>query len=188
MTTTTTKKTASSTKKDDMKTAESIKAAQENLQKAVEAGKENLEKAVKASTETVQKNLEKSVEMSKKQFEEISKGYDEAVAFNKENYEAAVAAGTAAVKAFETLNGEWLAASKKAVESNVEAMKNLFSAKTPAEFFEIQSGLMKERYDEIVAESTRLNEVVTKAGKEVAEPLKARYEAIAEKFNLPLAS
>ena len=67
-------------------------------------------------------------------------------------------------------------------------VKALFAAKTPAEFFELQASIFKTRYEEIVSESTRINEVVSNNGAQVVEPLKARFEEVATKYNLPLAS
>lgn len=142
----------------------SFKDAQETVQNTVKAAQENVEKAVKEAAG----NLEKVSE------------------FGKANYEALVASGEAAAKVAKTTNVDLVETAKKAVEKNVTDVKALFAAKTPAEFFELQATMFKSRYEEFVAEATRVNEEVSSTANEVIEPLKARYEEVATKYNLPL--
>ena len=144
--------------------------------KSTGAQKATADKTIKAAQETVEKVVN-----------ETTKNLDSVTEFNKANYDAFVAASNVAVKVAQDVNAELLENSKKAVEKNVEDFKSLFSAKTPAEFFELQTNMMKSRYDEFVAESTRVNEVVKTNATEISAPLKARYEEVAEKYNLPLA-
>jgi len=157
-----TKATNSTTKETVEKT---FKTAQENVQKTVKAAQENVQKAVKEATGNL----------------------DNVVEFGKANYEAVVASGTIAVKIAQSANADFMESSKKAVEKNIADAKSLFSAKTPAEFLELQAGIFKNRYDEFVAESTRVNEVATTRTNEVIEPLKARYAEVATKYNFPVA-
>ncbi len=161
MTKTTNSKKATAEK--TFKTAQ--KDIQENIQKTVKAAQENMQKTVKEATGNL----------------------DNVVEFNKANYEAVVAAGNAAVKVVQTANAEFIESTKKAVEKNVADVKALFAAKTPADFLELQASIFKNRYDEFVAESTRVSEVVTNRTNEVVEPLKARYEEVAVKYNFPVA-
>jgi len=134
----------------------------------------------KTTAESVKETVEKTVK-------EATNKLDNAVDFSKENYEALVASGNVAVKVAQEKNAEFIENSKKAIEKNVADVKTLFSAKTPAEFFELQAGMFKSRYDEFVAESTRVNENLSTAAGEVAEPLMARYEAVAAKYKFPVA-
>lgn len=150
-----------------------FKDAQQNMQKNMQ---ENIQKTVEAAQESVQKTVK-----------EATGNLDNVVEFSKANYEAVVASGTVAVKVAQSVNAEFIESSKKAVEKNIADVKALFSAKTPADFFELQASIFKSRYDEFVAESTRANEVVTTRATEVVEPLKARYEEVAGKYNFPVA-
>jgi len=157
------KATAEKTFKDAQKDIQ--ENIQENIQKTVKSAQENMQKTVKEATGKL----------------------DNVVEFNKANYEAVVAAGNVAVKVVQTANAEFIESTKKAVEKNVADVKALFAAKTPADFLELQASIFKNRYDEFVAESTRVNEVVTNRTSEVVEPLKARYEEVAVKYNFPVA-
>lgn len=149
--------------------------------KSSAAKDQTAEKIVKAAQEKVSETVEKTMSEATKNFDEVS-------AFSKANYDAFTASGNAAVKLAQSVNADLVAASKKAVEKNIDDMKALFAVKSPADFFTLQADLMKGRYEELVAETTRLNEVATNATEEVINPLKSRYEEIAEKYKLPLAS
>ncbi|VAV86956.1 hypothetical protein MNBD_ALPHA02-320 [hydrothermal vent metagenome] len=140
---------------------------------------DTVEKTVKAAQKTVEENVQKAVK-------EATSNLDNVTEFSKANYEALVASGNAAVKVAQSVNAEFMEKSKKAVERNVADTKALFAAKTPAEFFELQANIFKTRYEEIVSESTRVNEFSTTTGADVVAPLKARYEEVATKYNLPL--
>ncbi len=149
--------------------------------------KSTTSKATSANQKAAEKTFEAAQETVQKAIKDVTSNFDDAAAFGKANYEAFVASGNAAVKVAQTVNADFAAASKKAVEKNVEDVKTLFSAKSPAEFFELQANILKGRFDAFVSESNRLNEVTTNSVTEVVEPLKARYEEVAAKYNLPLA-
>lgn len=166
------------TKKTNAKTATAEKAfkeAQNTVEKTVKAAQENVEKSVKIAQEKVQDAVK-----------EATNNLDKVTEFSKANYDALVASGEVAAKVAKTVNVDFVETAKKAVEKNVTDVKALFSAKTPAEFFELQASMFKSRYEEFVAEATRVNEEVTTTANEVVEPLKARYEEVATKYNLPL--
>ncbi|MCF8474578.1 MAG: phasin family protein [Emcibacter sp.] len=142
-----------------------IKTAQENVQKTVQSAQENVQKAVKEATTNM----------------------DNVTEFSKANFDAIVASSNVAAKIAQTFSADFIETSKKAVEKNMTDAKALFSAKTPAEFFELQANIFKNRYDELVSESTRINEITSNKASEVIQPLKARYEEVATKYNFPTA-
>jgi len=139
-----------------------------------------IKNAAEKTFEAAQENVQKAIK-------EATSNFDDATEFGKANYEALVASGNAAVKVAQSVNSDFVASSKKAVEQNVADVKTLFAAKSPVEFFELQANILKGRFDEFVAETTRFNELATSSTNEVIEPLKSRYEAVAAKMNLPLA-
>jgi len=138
------------------------------------------QETVKKAQKTTKVNVEKVVKDAKVNLDNVAE-------FNKSNYEALVASGEAAVKVAQTANADFMENAKKAVEKNVADVKSLFSAKTPAEFFELQASIFKTRYDEFVVEATRGNEAATHTANEVFEPLKTRFEEVATKYNFPIA-
>ena len=62
-------------------------------------------------------------------------------------------------------------------------MKTLAEAKSPTEFFQIQSELARASFDRFVAESSKLTERVVKLAGEAAQPLQNRASVNAERFN-----
>tara|TARA_R110002073_G_scaffold114291_16_gene251524 strand:- start:8592 stop:9122 length:531 start_codon:yes stop_codon:yes gene_type:complete len=172
-----TKATASKTTAN-AKTAENatFKAAQETVEQAAKTAQETVQTATKAAQDSV-----------KQATQEATKGFEKVTAFNKANYEALVASSKIAAETAQSVNADFVETTKAAVEKNVADVKTLFAAKTPAEFFELQTSMLKGRYDDFVAEATKFNEAATKTTNDVVAPLKARYEAVAEEFNLPQA-
>lgn len=124
---------------------------------------------------------------AQKAVKEATANLEKVTEFGKANYEAFVASSEVAAKVAKTVNVDFMENAKKAVEKNVTDVKALFAAKTPAEFFELQATMFKTRYEEFVTEATRVNDAVSNTANEVAEPLKARYEEVATKYNFPLA-
>ncbi|MBL4800828.1 MAG: TIGR01841 family phasin [Emcibacter sp.] len=177
--------TVQETVKAAQKTAQdTVKVAQENVQKAVKKAQDTAEKTVKTAQKTVEKTVKSAQETAEKAVKKATSNLGDVTEFSKANYEALVASGEVVAKVAKTVNAEFLENSKKAVEKNMSDMKELFAAKTPTEFFKLQASIFKARYEEIVSESTRVSDVVAKNGTQVVEPLKARYEEVAAKYNL----
>ncbi len=154
-----------------------------DAQKTVE---ETVQKTVKAAHKTAKETVKIAQDNVEKAVKEATNNLDKVTEFGKANYEAIVASSEAAVKVAQNVNVDFIETAKKAVEKNVTDAKTLFAAKTPAEFFEIQAAMFKTRYEEFVAEATRVNEAASNTANEVVEPIKARYEEVATKYNLPL--
>lgn len=163
------------------------KKSQEAFETAFKVSQETVEGALKTSAQAMQKNFEQTFETTKKRVEEAVKGYGDFAAVGKENIEAVVASGAAAAKGFEAINAEFLSLSKKAYEANVEALKSLTTAKSPKEFFEIQSNLFKDSYKHLVAESSKLGELGKSVATDALEPINTRVTAAVENFSKQFA-
>ncbi len=163
------------------------KTTQDTVENVLKSGKEQVESAVKAGTQAVQKSFEQTIESAKKQLDELIKGYDEVANFNRGNVDALLAASSATAKAAESINTELFALTKKSYESNLAAYKTLASVKTPKEFFDVQSDLVKSRYDEALASANKINSLVTAVSNEAFAPLNARFSVAAEKFSKSFA-
>lgn len=163
------------------------KTTKENFETAMNTGKEQLESAVKAGTQAAQKGFEQTIETAKKQLDELIKGYDEVASFNRENIEACISSTRAAAKAAESINSEVFALTKGWYEANIESFKTLAQAKSPREFFEIQSDLVKTRYEEALSSANKINGLVSTVANEALAPLTARAAVAAEKFTKAFA-
>ncbi|PCI32022.1 MAG: hypothetical protein COB54_08220 [Alphaproteobacteria bacterium] len=171
------------------KTANSQKAtAEKTFKDAQKTAQDTIEKTVKAAQKTAQDSVKAAQDNVQKAVKEAKGNLDNVVEFSKANYEALVESGNVAAKVAKTVNVDFMANAKKSAEKNASDVKALFAAKSPTEFFKLQTEMFKTRYEDFVAEATKVNEAVTATANEVVEPLKARYEEVATKYKLPLGN
>ncbi|WP_051503888.1 phasin family protein [Sphingomonas jaspsi] len=105
----------------------------------------------------------------------------------KANVEAIVEAGKIAAKGARTIGQDVLASGRDGIEQASDAVKTLAEAKSPTEFFQIQSELARASFDRMVAESSKLTERMVKLAGEAVEPLQTRATLNAERVNTLVA-
>jgi phasin family protein len=101
----------------------------------------------------------------------------------KANVEALVEAGRIAAAGTKSIGQDVLASGREGIEQASDAVKTLAEAKSPTEFFQIQSDLARASFDRFVAESSKLTERVVKLAGEAAQPLQNRASINAERIN-----
>ena len=101
----------------------------------------------------------------------------------KANVEAIVEAGKIAANGAKALGQDVIASGRENIEQASDAVKTLAEAKSPAEFFQIQSELARASFDRLVAETSKLTERVVKLAGEAVEPLQTRASLNAERIN-----
>lgn len=127
-------------------------------------------KQIEAMTADAQKTMTEQVEKATKSMEGIA-------AFGQETLDALIKSQNLAAKAAEEMNAEVVAFSKKTVEEGVAHAKALASSQTVSEFVEKQAGFAKISVDAMVAQSTKMNDLLVDAMKGVTEPMTARLHA-----------
>jgi phasin family protein len=137
-------------------------------------------KSNKAAHEAVQQAMKDGNEVMKNGMENWTKAYERFAGFGKENVEAYMQSATAFAKAFERINSEVFSFSKQQVEDGVAAFKAVSGAKSLHEAWEVQSDFAKSALDAYVAQATKINDLVMDAAKQAAEPMTARFTALAE--------
>ena len=105
----------------------------------------------------------------------------------KANVEAIVEAGRIYAGGAKALGQDVIASGREGIEQASDAVKTLAEAKSPAEFFQIQSELARASFDRFVAETSKLTERVVKLAGEAAEPLQTRASLNAERINTLVA-
>ena len=125
--------------------------------------------------------FEKASQSAYKSFEDISK-------FQKDNWEAFVAASQIAAKGAETIGRAWMALTQEAMENAASTAKALIGAKTLREAVDLQQDFAKTNFDKFVAESTKLSEIGVKVANEAFEPITARVNVAVEKILKPVAA
>jgi phasin family protein len=101
----------------------------------------------------------------------------------KANVEALTEAGRIAATGARTLGQDVLASSRDSIEQASAAVKTLAEAKSPTEFFQIQSELARASFDRAVAEGSKFTEQLVKLAGEAVQPLSNRASVNAERIN-----
>lgn len=105
----------------------------------------------------------------------------------KANVEAIVEAGRIYAGGAKAIGQDVIASGREGLEQASDAVKTLAEAKSPTEFFQIQSELARASFDRLVAESSKLTERVVKLAGEAVEPLQTRASLNAERINTLVA-
>ena len=149
------------------------------------------------AAETVKKTVEQTTAKAKAQAESIQaagakafrEGVDKSVAslselnaHGKKNLDALVESAAVAQKGAEALSQQALGFAKSSWEDGVAASKELSTARSVQEFFELQTAWAKKSMERYVAELTKTNEIVTATVKDSIKPINERVTASVETF------
>ena len=111
------------------------------------------------------------------------KAAEELAEIAKANVEAFAEAGRIAAAGARTIGQDALSSGRESIEQASAAVKTLADAKSPTEFFQIQSELARASFDRAVAETSKLTEQFVKLAGETVQPLSSRASLNAERFN-----
>ena len=101
----------------------------------------------------------------------------------KANIEALTEAGRIAATGVRSIGQDALASGREGFEQASASLKTLADAKSPTEFFQIQSDLAKASFDRAVAEGSKFAEAIVKLAGEAVQPLSNRATINAERIN-----
>ena len=101
----------------------------------------------------------------------------------KANIEALTEAGRIAATGVRSIGQDALASGREGFEKASASFKTLADAKSPTEFFQIQSDLAKASFDRVVAEGSKFTEQLVKLAGEAVQPLSNRAAINAERIN-----
>lgn len=99
------------------------------------------------------------------------------------NVEALTEAGRIAATGYRSLSQDALASGRDGIEQASAAVKTLADAKSPTEFFQIQSEIARASFDRAVAEGSKFTEQLVKLAGEAVQPLSNRASLNAERVN-----
>jgi phasin family protein len=101
----------------------------------------------------------------------------------KANVEAIAEAARIAAAGAKSIGQDVVASSRTGFEQASEAVKTLADAKSPTEFIQLQSELVRSSFDRLVSESSKLTEQVVKLAGEAIQPISNRASVNAERVN-----
>jgi phasin family protein len=169
------------------KAQNTAKAAAKPIEDAVTAGKQTIEQAVKASTES----YEQAVAMGKEQAENASnamfRGYGDFAEMNKQGVEAFMVAGNIWAKGYEDLGKAYFSFAQDSAERGAEVAKSMMKAKTLQDVIDVQTDFAKNRFDHVVAESTKMSELSVKVATETIQPLQKQFDSAVSTLVKPAA-
>jgi len=111
------------------------------------------------------------------------KAAEELAEIAKANAEALAEAGRIATAGARTIGQDALASGRESIERASAAVKSLADAKSPTEFFQLQSELARASFDRVVAEGSKFTEQLVKLAGEAVQPLSTRASLNAERIN-----
>ncbi len=171
------------------------KTAAKQVEVAIATGKETVETAVKVGTDAYAKGYESAIVATREQVDAAVKagadaflGYEDVVAFGKDNVEAVMESSTVLAKGTQEFTKAWFDLAQASVDQNVAATKALLGSKTVKELAEVQSGLATRNYDALVADGRKLSDMSVKLAEDVAKPVNARVNAAMDRFSKPVAA
>ncbi len=147
------------------------------MNEILETGKKFAEDT-KAKMETAYADLN---EKAKAGVEKSTKAMEELSDIAKGNVEALVESGKIAAKGFETLGQEAVDYSRKSFEKATASIKSFSTAKTPTEFFQLQSQFLSSSFDEFTKEAAKSSEAFMKLAGDISQPLTARVTLVTDK-------
>ncbi len=156
-----------------------VEAVEETV--AAPAVKEKVMTTIENATGKAQALFAEWNDRTKAAVEKSTKLVEEANEFAKGNVEALVESGRIAAKGFEGLGQDAAEYGRKSFESATAALKSFSSAKTPADFFKLQSDFFRTSFDSYVAEASKNTEALIKLASDAAQPLSNRVAVAAEK-------
>jgi hypothetical protein len=101
--------------------------------------------------------------------------------FAKGNVEALVEAGKILTAGLQEMSTALVADSREAFEAMTAEVKTLAGAKTPTDFVQIQSDLLKKHFDKSVAFASKQSEATLKLASETIAPISGRVSLAVEK-------
>ena len=111
------------------------------------------------------------------------KAAEELAEIAKANVEALTEAGRIATTGARTSGQDALNSGREGIEQATAAVKTLADAKSPTEFFQLQSELARASFDRVVAEGSKFTEQLVKLAGEAVQPLSTRASLNAERIN-----
>lgn len=138
-------------------------------------------------TDKYQQLVAEAGERSQQIAAKSQKAAEELTELAKANVEAFVEASRIYAGGAKALGQDVIASGRDGIEQASDAVKTLAEAKSPTEFFQIQSELARASFDRFVAETSKLTERVVKLAGEAVEPLQTRASLNAERINTLVA-
>jgi phasin family protein len=148
----------------------------------VEAAVKSVEQAVEATQVQVEKAVEATQVQVEKASDQTRATIDEVLAFNKQNYDAMMAAGDIYMKGVEAFNAALIESAQKSVAAGLANTQAVLAAQSLQEVVGLQNDFARRAFDDAVAETAKLSELTTKVANEAVKPITVQVQKTVESF------
>lgn len=133
-------------------------------------------------TEKMTAAFKDAQDKAKAALEKSQAAFGDAGTFAKGNVEAMVESSKILASGLQEMTKGYVAETKSAFETMTADVKDLTTVKSPTEFFEKQSALMRKNFDAVVAASSKNSEAMLKLANEAFQPISTRVSLAVEKM------
>lgn len=163
------------------KTVAAIKNVAEQISATQPLRKEPMTMDMSANFSTFQNSMADAQAKAKEAFEKTTGMFGEASEFAKGNVEAMIESGKIFSEGLQEMGSTMAAETKAAFESMSADMKQLTTVKSPTDFINLQSELMRKNFDSAVAYGSKNSEAMLKLMSDTMAPLSGRVSMAVEK-------
>ena len=139
-------------------------------------------KAAEAMTDRVKALMGDMSTRAKAAYEKGTEMVSQATEFSKGNVEALVESGKIAAKGAQEMGQTYAEDTKKGFEELTAALKEMTTVKSPTEFIELQTKLVKKSFDTAVAQTSKNSEMFLKLAGDVFQPISNRVSVAVDSF------
>ncbi|MDM7956540.1 phasin family protein [Blastomonas sp.] len=119
---------------------------------------------------------------AKTAYEKGTEMVSQATEFSKGNVEALVESGKIAAKGAQEMGQSYAEDTKKGFEELTAALKEMTTVKSPTEFIELQTRLVKKSFDTAVAQTSKNSEMFLKLAGDAFQPISNRVSVAVDSF------
>jgi phasin family protein len=160
----------------------------ETTQDTVKSTVSQMTTSAEAALESSKAAMEQMTAKSKEAIETSMKTMDEMADLARGNVEAVIASARAATTGLEQVAAHVTESSRKSFEDMTAAAKSMASAKTPNELMQLQSDFAKNQFDGVVAEFSKMTEMMMKISGDIFEPVQNRMAISTDKMKTLIAT
>lgn len=139
-------------------------------------------KTAEAMTERLKSLMGDMSTRAKTAYEKGTEMVSQASEFSKGNVEALVESGKIAAKGAQEMGQAYAEDAKKGFEELTAALKEMTTVKSPTEFIELQTKLVKKSFDTAVAQTSKNSEAFIKLAGDVFQPISNRVSVAVDSF------
>lgn len=133
-------------------------------------------------TKSFQNAMAEMSAKSQDAYKKSTEMFKEAGEFTKGNLEAMMESSKIFASGMQEMSRSAMADSKAEFEELTAEVKEMAAVKSPTDFFQLQSALLRKNFDKAVAMSTKNTEAMLKLANDASQPLSSRMSLAMEKI------